>query len=98
MGVCNACEKNRFLTFWDSIIEPVDFKLSLTVDNFFSDKKRKIENSFWNTSYENKLSKVVKLTEIWVMDALNHEEENDNVFCGNAQILSEICQISRKKI
>ena len=64
----------------------------------FSDKKRKIANSFRNTSYENKLSKVVKLTEIWIMNALKCEEEDDKVFCCNAHIISEICGISGKKI
>ena len=47
-----------------NIGEPVKLKLSLIVLSFFSgmvDKKRKIANSFRNTSYKNKLSKVVQL-------------------------------------
>ena len=64
-----------------------------------ADKKRKIANSSENTSYENKLSKIVKLIESCVMDVVKHEK----VFHCNdiAQILSVLCQeasfISRRQ-
>ena len=54
----------RRLHYMANIGEPVKLKLSLIVLSFFSgmvDKKRKIANSFRNTSYKNKLSKVVQL-------------------------------------
>ena len=59
------------MNFYDSIIEPAIFKGSMIVLSCFSDiadKKKKIAYSFRNTSYINKLSEVVKLTEGSVMD------------------------------
>ena len=49
-----------------------NFKLSLIVLSCLpetANKKRKIGNSFRNTCYENKLSKVVNSIERWLMDA-----------------------------
>ena len=50
----------------------------------------------FNTNHDNKLSKVTKSMERWLMDTLKCEK-NDNVFHGNhiAQIISEICGISK---
>ena len=58
--------------------------------------KRKIEYLFINTCHENKLSKVVKSIERWVMNALKREK-NDIYFLWNAiaQKISEICGISK---
>ena len=64
----------------------VNFKLSLIVLSCLpdlTDKKRRIENSFRTTSYKNKLSKIVKLIERWVMDTLKREKDNENVFHCN---------------
>ena len=44
------------------------------------DKKRKIENSFRNTNYENKLSKIVKLIERQTMDVLKCEKIKTKFF------------------
>ena len=54
--------------------------------------------SFRNTSYENKLSKVVKSIDRWVMNTLKHKKKNEEVFHCNdiALIMSEICSISRR--
>ena len=63
-----------------------------------ADKKRKKSNSFRNASYENKLSKVVKSIEAWVIDVLK-SEKNDKVFIDNCvtQIISEIYGILRRQ-
>ena len=39
-----------------------------------ADEERKIVNSFGNSSYGKKLSKVVKLIDRWVLDVLKREE------------------------
>ena len=39
-----------------------------------ADEERKIVNSFGNSSYGKKLSKVVKLIDRWVVDVLKREE------------------------
>ena len=63
-----------------------------------TDKKIKKAISLRSTNYENKFSKVVKPIEIWVMNALKCEKENDKVFHCNdiTQIINEICGISRR--
>ena len=76
----NSCEYGHFLrsewnflTFWDSINWACNFKLSLNALSCFpdlADKRKKIGNCFRNTSYQKRLSKVVKSIERWVMDAL----------------------------
>ena len=67
-----------------------------------ADKKKKIANSFWKTSNENKLSKVVKSIERWVMDTWKREKKKskDETFLCNdiAQIIREICVISRRQL
>lgn len=64
-----------------------------------ADQKEKYK-SFENTSYGNNLSNAIKLFEIWVMDALKCEKENDIdfPFSDIAPIIIEICVISRKQI
>ena len=42
--------------------------------------KRKIEYLFINTCHENKLSKVVKSIERWVMNALKREKKTTYIF------------------
>ena len=37
---------------------------------------KNIANSFLNTSYKNKLSKLIKSIERWVIDVLKREKEN----------------------
>ena len=52
-----------------------------------ADKKRKIADSFRNSSYENKLSKVVKLIAEWVIKDIFKDvlklEKNDKLFLCN---------------
>ena len=52
-----------------------------------ADKKRKIADSFRNSSYENKLSKVVKLIAEWVINDIFKDvlkrEKNDKLFLCN---------------
>ena len=63
-----------------------------------ADKKRKMENSFRNTSYEKKLFKV-KSIKRWVMNAIKRKKKNEMIFhCSIAQITSEICGISRRRV
>ena len=56
---------------------------------------KKIENSFRNTTHENKLSKVVITIKRWVIDALKPNKMTKIFF---AMIISEICGISRRQI
>ena len=56
------------LSQWKYFFESLNFKLPLIVLSCFLDmidKKRKKANSFRNTSYENKFSKVVKPIETY---------------------------------
>ena len=63
-----------------------------------ADKKRKMENSFRNTSYEKKLFKV-KSIKRWVMNAIKRKKKNEMIFhCSIAQMTSEICGISRRRV
>ena len=52
-------------------------------------RKRKKENLFRNTGYENKLSKSVKFIERWVTDAWRGEK-NDKMFTRLQQDYSKI--------
>ena len=77
-------------------IESVKIEPSLTVLSCFSDmsdKNRKIANSFWNTSYENKLSKIGRemgngCIKTW--------KKKDKVFLCNdiTQVIKVISEIS----
>ena len=57
-----------------------------------ANKKRKIANSFRNTSYEHKLSAVVKSIQRWVMDVLKRGK-NEKVLIS--EMIWEICGISK---
>ena len=66
-------------------------KLSLQLNTFTG-------SAFRNTSYEKKLSKV-KSIKRWVMNAIKRKKKNEKVFhCSIAQITSEICGISRRRV
>ena len=91
----------NFLTFWDSINWACNFKLSLNALSCFpelADKRKKIGNCFRNTSYQKRLSKVVKSIERWVMDALKWKKLQSFLCDDMAEIKSEISVISRRQI
>ena len=56
-----------------------------------ADKKKKVANSFRNTSYKNNFSEAGKSIERWAMDALKSKKEKDKVFHCNdlARVISE---------
>ena len=54
----------------------------------------KIANTFRKTSYESRLSKVVKLIRRWVTDVLKYEKRH---LLKTSQIIIEICGISVSK-
>ena len=72
-------KKIVFWLFQNSLIEIVNYQ-AVSFLSDLADGKSEIVNSFPNTSYENKLSKVVKLIKKWLTDALKRQKENDKVF------------------